>query len=43
VVRDGWLAGDLSQTNAIEWVNQMKESLKVMSDIVVERENPRST
>ena len=38
LVKDGWLAGDLSQVDAVEWVNVMREKLKVMSDIVVGKE-----
>ena len=38
VLKDGWLAGDLGQVDAVEWVNQMKEKLKVMSEIVQVKE-----
>ena len=38
LVKDGWLAGNLSQVDAVEWVNAMREKLKVMSDIVVGKE-----
>ena len=38
MLKDGWLAGDLGQVDAVEWVNQMKEKLKVMSEIVQVKE-----
>lgn len=38
VVKDGWLAGDLSQVDAVDWVNQMQQQLKSMSEIVQDKE-----
>ena len=35
MLKDGWLAGDLGQVDAVEWVNPM---LKVMSEIVQVKE-----
>ena len=37
-MKDGWLAGDLSQVDAVEWVNQMQGQLKSMSEIVQDKE-----
>ena len=38
VVKEGLVAGDLRQCRAVEWVNQMKEKLKLMSELVEEKE-----
>ena len=39
LVKEGLVSGDLRQCRAVEWVNQMKEKFKLMSELVEEKES----
>ena len=38
VVKEGWLSGDLRQSNAVEWVNELREKMCIMKDLVDDKE-----
>ena len=38
VVKEGWVTEDLRQRDAVEWVNEMKERLRVMEELVQKKE-----
>ena len=38
VVHEGWLAGDLPQTNAVEWIDRLREKLGLVWEVAVVKE-----
>ena len=38
VVHEGWLAGDLPQTNAVEWIDRLREKLGLVWEVTVVKE-----
>ena len=39
VVKEGWLSGDLRQSNAVEWwVNELRGKMCIMKDLVDDKE-----
>ena len=34
VLKEGWVSGDLRQTNAVEWVNEVREKMSMMKELM---------
>ena len=39
VLKEGWLSGDLKDMSTIDWINQLRERLSDLADIVCDRES----